>query len=339
MGLLFDTDPQSVCLQSPEIPGFQIQASLLGRAFGVPNNGQLWNPEGGSHSRKKPQSALAGRGNRERRQLLSGGTDGLRFPPLTRWPRPSREASGHVRTARARAGAGGAAVSATALRSSDERLLRCFSESLKKMAKVFLAFLTVIIHCITSAVLSTPDTSKICKTEWFNIDDPSGEGDYEVFNHLYIQFPNRICLYPITCEVETTSGVPASQTGENIEPCNVARGFFCKNDDQSDQMCQDYRIRFTCPQSHCPTPATTTGARSTTAPSTASTTTPGASSTATPSPTPTTTTGASSTTAPSTASTTTPGEYILPILKAYCFYYNSRYCFYYNSRCWFYCNS
>ncbi|XP_062888950.1 mucin-2-like [Mobula hypostoma] len=142
------------------------------------------------------------------------------------------------------------------------------------MAKVFLAFLTVIIHCITSAVLSTPDTSKICKTEWFNIDDPSGEGDYEVFNHLYIQFPNRICLYPIACEVETTSGVPASQTGENIEPCNVARGFFCRNDDQSDQMCQDYRIRFTCPQSHCPTPATTTGNASTTSPGAGSTATP-----------------------------------------------------------------
>ncbi|XP_072887756.1 uncharacterized protein [Hemitrygon akajei] len=130
----------------------------------------------------------------------------------------------------------------------------------------------------------TPDTSKICKTEWFNIDDPSGEGDYETFNHLYIRFSDRLCLYPSACEVETTSGVPASETGDVVEPCNVARGFFCKNTDQSDQSCEDYRIRFTCPKSFC----------------TASTTTPGASSTVT----------------PSTTSITTPGEYILPILNA-----------------------
>ncbi|XP_059807591.1 mucin-2-like [Hypanus sabinus] len=177
----------------------------------------------------------------------------------------------------------------------------------------------------------TPDTSKICKTEWFNIDDPSGEGDYENFHDLYLKFPKRLCLYPSACEVETTSGVPASQTEDVVEPCNVARGFFCKNTDQSDQSCEDYRIRFTCPKSFCnaftmttgTTSTTTTGASSTTVSSTTSSTTPGTSSTTAPSTASTTTPGSSSTAAPSTASTTTPGssstaapsEYIPQILN------------------------
>ncbi|XP_059807593.1 uncharacterized protein si:dkey-205h13.2 [Hypanus sabinus] len=95
-----------------------------------------------------------------------------------------------------------------------------------------------------------------CKTEWFDRDDPSGKGDFEVLNLLLNEFPNRICIHPDSCEVETTSGVPASQTGQNIQPCNVATGFFCENKLQHNQRCHDYRIRFTCPETFCA--ATTT---------------------------------------------------------------------------------
>ncbi|XP_062888953.1 uncharacterized protein LOC134337691 [Mobula hypostoma] len=100
----------------------------------------------------------------------------------------------------------------------------------------------------------TPVPVSTCKTQWFDRDNPSGQGDYEVLNLLRNEYPNRICVHPIACEVETTSGVPASQTGQIIQPCNVASGFFCVNGLQRNQSCQDYRIRFTCPESFCTAP-------------------------------------------------------------------------------------
>ncbi|XP_069771676.1 mucin-5AC, partial [Narcine bancroftii] len=90
-----------------------------------------------------------------------------------------------------------------------------------------------------------------CLTEWFDRDNPSGKGDYETISHLRKEFPGSICAEPIACEVETTSGIPALQTGENIRRCNVSTGFFCVNADQSDRRCEDYRIRFVCPVSFC----------------------------------------------------------------------------------------
>ncbi|XP_055515434.1 uncharacterized protein LOC129711659 [Leucoraja erinacea] len=90
-----------------------------------------------------------------------------------------------------------------------------------------------------------------CKTAWFDRDNPSGNGDYEIFPNLRTENPGQICMDPIACEVETTSGIPASQTGENIASCNVSTGFFCVNSNQRDRACQDYRIRFTCPDSFC----------------------------------------------------------------------------------------
>ncbi|XP_055515432.1 uncharacterized protein LOC129711657 [Leucoraja erinacea] len=90
-----------------------------------------------------------------------------------------------------------------------------------------------------------------CKTPWFDRDNPAGIGDYEIFPNLRTENPGQICTDPIACEVETTSGIPASQTGENIASCNVSTGFFCKNSNQRDRACQDYRIRFTCPDSFC----------------------------------------------------------------------------------------
>ncbi|XP_051895336.1 uncharacterized protein LOC127583413 [Pristis pectinata] len=117
------------------------------------------------------------------------------------------------------------------------------------MVKVFLVFITITILCPNNYVAGLHIST--CKTEWFDRDNPSGQGDYEDLNNLRNEFPNHICTHPVACEVETTSGVPASQTGENIRRCNVSTGFICVNNEQSDGRCEDYRIRFTCPQSFC----------------------------------------------------------------------------------------
>ncbi|XP_059494000.1 uncharacterized protein si:dkey-205h13.2 [Stegostoma tigrinum] len=96
-----------------------------------------------------------------------------------------------------------------------------------------------------------PESFCSCKTEWFNHDNPSGNGDYEDFSSLQKEYPGQICSNPVACEVETTSGLPLSSSGDNVAPCSISTGFVCVNKDQADGSCEDYRIRFTCPESFC----------------------------------------------------------------------------------------
>uniref|UniRef100_UPI00398F5DC2 mucin-5AC isoform X2 n=1 Tax=Pristiophorus japonicus TaxID=55135 RepID=UPI00398F5DC2 len=96
-----------------------------------------------------------------------------------------------------------------------------------------------------------PESFCNCKTQWFDRDDPSGKGDYEVFVNLQNEYPGQICRNPVACEVETVSGIPASNSGDNIAPCSISSGFTCVNEEQEDGKCKDYKIRFTCPESFC----------------------------------------------------------------------------------------
>ncbi|XP_078095332.1 uncharacterized protein LOC144510017 isoform X4 [Mustelus asterias] len=96
-----------------------------------------------------------------------------------------------------------------------------------------------------------PESNYDCKTQWFDSDNPSGKGDYEDLVNLRKQYPDQICINPTACEVETTSGTPASNTGDNIPDCSISSGFACVNSGQDDRSCEDYRIRFTCPESFC----------------------------------------------------------------------------------------
>ncbi|XP_051894929.1 cartilage intermediate layer protein 1-like [Pristis pectinata] len=85
------------------------------------------------------------------------------------------------------------------------------------------------------------------RTQWFDRDDPSGEGDFEVLSFLRKENPNQICSSPIACEVQTVLGKPASSTDDNIPECSISTGFICLNNDQTSGMCEDYKIRFICP--------------------------------------------------------------------------------------------
>ncbi|XP_038629499.1 uncharacterized protein si:dkey-205h13.2 isoform X1 [Scyliorhinus canicula] len=96
-----------------------------------------------------------------------------------------------------------------------------------------------------------PESFCNCKTEWFDRDNPSGKGDYEDLFNLRKEYPSQICSIPTACEVETTSGIPASNTGDNIPQCSIVSGFICVNEEQEDGACEDYRVRFTCPASFC----------------------------------------------------------------------------------------
>ncbi|XP_041062887.1 cartilage intermediate layer protein 1 [Carcharodon carcharias] len=90
-----------------------------------------------------------------------------------------------------------------------------------------------------------------CKTEWFDRDNPSGSGDYEDLVNLRKEYLDQICSNPTACEVETTSGISILSTGDNISDCSISAGFSCVNKEQEDESCEDYKIRFTCPESFC----------------------------------------------------------------------------------------
>lgn len=53
-----------------------------------------------------------------------------------------------------------------------------------------------------------------CRTRWFDHDDPTRNGDYEVLSDLQKIHPGEICQQPIAIEVQTVSGEPASNTSD-----------------------------------------------------------------------------------------------------------------------------
>ena len=82
-------------------------------------------------------------------------------------------------------------------------------------------------------------------TQWYDRDNPSGSGDYELLNNLIKSYPS-ICAHPVNIECQTTTGKSIDETGE-VVICDTATGFYCKNSNQPDGKCNyDYRVRFDC---------------------------------------------------------------------------------------------
>ncbi|KTF85091.1 hypothetical protein cypCar_00012331, partial [Cyprinus carpio] len=90
-----------------------------------------------------------------------------------------------------------------------------------------------------------------CITKWFDHDDPSGNGDYELLADLLSTNPGEICPSPIAIEAQTISGQPASQAGNIFQVYNPISGFACVNANQAGRLCADYKVRFTCPEDWC----------------------------------------------------------------------------------------
>uniref|UniRef100_A0A087Y0V3 WxxW domain-containing protein n=1 Tax=Poecilia formosa TaxID=48698 RepID=A0A087Y0V3_POEFO len=88
-------------------------------------------------------------------------------------------------------------------------------------------------------------------TQWFDRDDPSGTGDWETIVDLRRENPGKICRDPVDIEAVTLSGLDASQTGENIYLNDLENGFVCRNQDQPDWECSDYKVRLSCAPDSC----------------------------------------------------------------------------------------
>ncbi|XP_049446803.1 uncharacterized protein LOC125897487 isoform X11 [Epinephelus fuscoguttatus] len=91
-----------------------------------------------------------------------------------------------------------------------------------------------------------------CWTDWFDRDNPSGNGDWENLSNLLTENPGKICSKPLAIQARTLSGLSAAEVGDVIHKSDTASGFICRNEDQSkNTMCNDYRVRFRCPSSFC----------------------------------------------------------------------------------------
>uniref|UniRef100_A0A3B5B4D1 Si:dkey-205h13.2 n=1 Tax=Stegastes partitus TaxID=144197 RepID=A0A3B5B4D1_9TELE len=106
-------------------------------------------------------------------------------------------------------------------------------------------------------ILTCPsDFCQGCRTRWFNMDSPTGQGDYETLHQLQMVYPSEVCSQPVAIEAMTVSGVPAHKTSD-FTYCIFCRydatsGFACVNAEQpGGNHCQDYKVRFTCPLTFC----------------------------------------------------------------------------------------
>ncbi|XP_056219430.1 cartilage intermediate layer protein 2-like [Seriola aureovittata] len=88
----------------------------------------------------------------------------------------------------------------------------------------------------------------VCWTKWYDRDDPSGTGDWELLKNLRKENPDEICDNPLFIEAVTTDTLtPAVDTGETFNVFSPTKGFVCLKKDQSDGTCRDYKVRFGCP--------------------------------------------------------------------------------------------
>eukprot|EP00058_Branchiostoma_floridae_P000175 XP_002585663.1 hypothetical protein BRAFLDRAFT_111593 [Branchiostoma floridae] len=86
-------------------------------------------------------------------------------------------------------------------------------------------------------------------TNWFDRDNPSVTGDWETLSNLQEENPGMICKAPTAIEARVVgTGQDALATGENFAFCDATTGFVCRKDDQPDNECLDYEVRFCCPE-------------------------------------------------------------------------------------------
>lgn len=88
-------------------------------------------------------------------------------------------------------------------------------------------------------------------TEWSDIDNASGSGDYELLSAL-----SDVCSVPVAIQCRATDGTYFTQTSDDVVRCDKEGGFSCVNSEQADGSCEDYEVRFFCPDGGAVIPET-----------------------------------------------------------------------------------
>lgn len=112
-------------------------------------------------------------------------------------------------------------------------------------------FLNYFFAIAISFILVPVWTANAGWTGWYNVDAPHGTGDWEMPVQIRKYLDSNLCLDPTNIECRRVSDKMSwTQTGE-VYRCNVSGGV-CVNADQpgydgSGIWCDDYEVRFFCP--------------------------------------------------------------------------------------------
>ncbi|XP_061563220.1 cartilage intermediate layer protein 1-like [Cololabis saira] len=114
--------------------------------------------------------------------------------------------------------------------------------------------LAVVAVLVFDSVESTkkyaqrPLRPRMCWTNWYDRDNPSGTGDWETLTRLRQENPKKICSKPQRIQAVTADTLtPAHATGERFLIYSPRGGLVCRNQDQRSRFCRDYKVRFLCP--------------------------------------------------------------------------------------------
>ena len=85
-------------------------------------------------------------------------------------------------------------------------------------------------------------------TQFFDRDQPSGNGDYETLIDINRQYPGRACSNPTAVDARVVSNGNDYRTAGQVVRVSTSHGLTCENSRQRDRRrCLDYRVRFCCP--------------------------------------------------------------------------------------------
>uniref|UniRef100_F6T5Q7 WxxW domain-containing protein n=1 Tax=Ciona intestinalis TaxID=7719 RepID=F6T5Q7_CIOIN len=80
---------------------------------------------------------------------------------------------------------------------------------------------------------------------FFDHSNTSAYGDSEVLEQLRVSYPGRICETPVAIGAETTAGKPYQSSGNKVK-ISPTFGLQCRNSDQINIRCNDFKVRFCC---------------------------------------------------------------------------------------------
>ena len=88
-----------------------------------------------------------------------------------------------------------------------------------------------------------------CDGEWtpyFDIDDPTIEGDFEKLESLREVYPGIICPRPFSADAKAVGTFNRYPISGQVATLNAIEGFSCRNSRQKFGPCLDYEVRFCC---------------------------------------------------------------------------------------------
>ena len=99
--------------------------------------------------------------------------------------------------------------------------------------------------------ISEPASVPYCSETWtrfFDLDDPTIKGDYELINSIRNSYPEEVCASPLAVDARAIGTYSHYPIAGQTATLNVEDGFMCVNSEQHYGNCLDYEIRFCCPE-------------------------------------------------------------------------------------------